>query len=233
MSLVVGSAMVLLGAAAFLLLGRGSTTGSVTPSTDSGAPAQPSWPVALNYQLRFREFSLEVQPALTLAAFELVADRWQAWRQVRTCCGQMAGQVIEFRPDGTLWEGGVLGLPITHSSTQEPGEGMVPLPDFAARFPDTRADLEATPLVTITGDSATGIDQDGGLQALLDIAGTLGLEPDELIAYDIASGPTRSRRVVLLPLNLTLLSQEWHEDGLLLRDLRVNRIDLDASPPFA
>lgn len=71
------------------------------------------------------------------------------------------------------------------------------------------------------------------MQALLDVAGTLGLEPEKLITYDIASGPTRSRRVVLLPLNLTLLSEEWAEDGQLLRQLRVNRIAFDAPPPLA
>lgn len=70
------------------------------------------------------------------------------------------------------------------------------------------------------------------MAAVSEVAAALGLEADELISYDIVSAVTSGRRVVLVPLNLTLLSEEWDENGELIRRLEVTHIEFDVPAPF-
>ncbi|HZD22358.1 MAG TPA: hypothetical protein VE569_03000, partial [Acidimicrobiia bacterium] len=150
--------------------------------------------------------------------FELVLEAmdWTAWREERTCCGFETGMITELHPDGSYWSGGIPGLPLTEVFVHEGGDGMVPLPDFAPRFPSTFSDLEVNPNINVLIDLQEGVGADNLRAELLDETDRLGLNAVDVVVYKIerevqADGLTQNAvdtRWVYKPLNLTLRNTE-------------------------
>jgi hypothetical protein len=176
----------------------------------AGAGASGAWPIRITYSVD--QFVFDGANA-EHAEFVLEADTWYAWRQVMTCCGEHEGLIVEFRPDGSVWSGGLPGLPLAFGFVKPGDDPMVPSPEFGQRYPASADELAGVPHVTVLFDLAAGIDD---RTTEVQRVPELGVAATDLVAYRVdrmveIDGITVSAvdfRWVYKPLNLTVRVEE-------------------------
>lgn len=179
-------------------------------------------PASLTYTIAFVEF--EGSTDLSSATFELDVRSWADWRQVQICCGDSAGYVQEWRPDGTMWSGYEnwdTGLLLTHQG--RPGDLVVPLPDFSQGRPMTRADAAKLSGAVLDEDEAVY----WGAVFSLPTAHVVAYRVDGYVSVDgrRTGESTTSHYVFHSALGIPLHHREY-QDGMLVRELTVTRLDL-------
>jgi hypothetical protein len=195
----------------------------------SAAAARPAidWPIQVEYSLMFNN-GIDPQHEVRVV--------WRAqslleWTTVQVCCGDHeVGTTMRVMADGRVFFGGYDGTPITYTSTHEPHDGMVPVPDFGPKYPTDLPGLQALDYITVLAHP----DLDGPDAVQLDklafVADSLSLEPDDVLGYRIDAPWGYTERWVYEPLNLTLISDEYI-NGELVRHLVVNVLtSLDPTP---
>lgn len=212
-----------------LTVGFGIANSQVGPPNGES----PQWPLRITYSVTQFDSGRE-----THAEYALEAVDWTAWRQVTTCCDDTTGLVLELRPDSSVWAGGLPGLPIDKGFVHKDGDGMVPLPDLAPRFPTSATELMANSMITVLYDSESGVSEADLQATAIQKADEIGLSATDLVAYRIdrqikADGSSKEGtdfRLVYRPLNLVIRNEEL-VDGDILRVFEIHSIE-GLSPEF-
>lgn len=187
------------------------------------------WPVSLTYTV-----TDESSGRVETSTRSLVADGWTQWKDTVTCCGATVGMVTELRPGGEFWTGGLPGLPVSFVSLSDDPAGMVPLAEFAPRYPSDPGLLSSEAFV-----HAVSFAQ---LASLPDEVLQLRIPAELLVAYEVRRiGKTDAGevelvdfRVVYRPLNIPVYSEQ-SVDGITTRTFSVDSIEFlpeDFEIPF-
>jgi len=187
------------------------------PTQAGQAPGD--WPVRITYTI-----ADESSGSVQTSSHSLVADSWREWKDTVTCCGSMIGMVIELRPNGELWTGGLPGLPVSFVSRNDDPAGMVPVAEFAPRFPSDPSLLASEPFVHVAPLAE--------LARLPGELSKLGIPAEHLVAYEVRrTGQTDGVeqdlvdfKVVYRPLNIPLYYEQF-VDGNTVRTFAVDSIE--------
>ena len=178
------------------------------------------WPIRVDYSLMFNNGTDPHHESRFI---------WQAqslleWTTVQICCGDHeVGTTMRVMADGRVFFGGYDGISITYTSTHEPHDGMVPIPDFGPKYPTDLAGLQALDYMTVIAHSDFDRSDPLQLERREGIANSLSLEPGHVLGYLVGAPWGYTERWVYGPLNLTLISDEYI-DGEMVRHLEVHAL---------
>lgn len=175
------------------------------------------WPVDLEYEVTNLGSGPE---AGDRRAYRFEGKSWASWRQEQTCCDPIeVGYRTELRDDGQLWEGGNDHTPMVHVLDSPDPAGLVPIADFAPKYPFTsEVALQDDPRIELI--DAEG---DGPRRAnRVAVADRLGVAIDDLTSFRVrGSDGEVATYVVHTGLGLVLERYEESRDGQPVRHVRV------------